>query len=128
MGDISGLRHILLPDDYWNMSKAEGGIGGVLLVQHGIPQVFSCMIPDYLAAQLLATKAVQRKKFATIALFEEAAVMQGNTPAELLAIWWHSSHTGGYSERASCWWSRIPSARKATCKLERRQAKTASTW
>ena len=65
---------MLLPDGYWSPEAANGGIGGVLLLEGKQPQTWGCMIPDHLAAQLLSQSDGVCNK------------VQRNTQAELLAV------------------------------------------
>ena len=62
------------PDGFWNPEKQFGGIGAVLLRQHGQNLTYGTSLPDHLTAQLLtATDELLTKE-------------QRNTQCELLAI------------------------------------------
>ena len=66
----------MLPDGYWDMDKAEGGIGVVLLLPSARPLVYGLMIPEFLGKQLLTAEpgpGLEPK-------------IQRNTQAEILAI------------------------------------------
>ena len=66
----------MLPDGYWDMEKAEGGIGAVLLLPAARPLVYGLMIPEFLGKQLLTAEPGPH----------ENPKIQRNTQAEILAV------------------------------------------
>ncbi len=76
--EVAGQRRrraALFPDGYWNPDKAEGGVGALLLVEGARALATGAVVPQHLAAQLLAIEDGR-----------VGARAQRNTQAELLAV------------------------------------------
>ncbi len=68
-------RAALFPDGYWNPDKAEGGVGALLLLEGAQARATGAMVPQHLAAQLLAIEDGRVE-----------AKVQRNTQTEFLAV------------------------------------------
>ena len=66
----------MLPDGYWDMDTAAGGMGAVLLQRAARPLAYGLMIPEFLGKQLLTAEPWPGQELK----------IQRNTQAEIFAI------------------------------------------